>query len=156
VEVPSGDHVHEQRLPFYMPPRTNLASQAEAFLAPGAGAPLDVAKNYLKAHTDTLGLSAEDIDAAHVTNQYTDEHNGVTHIYLQQTYAGTRIANALINVNVAEDGRVLNAGSAFIGGVSAEVVQNDVKLDAREAIAAAGKALGLQGAITMLPSAAAD
>lgn len=78
---------------------------------------LTLATSYVSANASSFGITAD--DAAHfvVTDQYVSEHNGVTHVYLQQTYQGLTIVDATINVNVMADGSILSANSSFVGGV---------------------------------------
>ena len=53
-----------------------------------------------------------------VTDQYTTASNGVTQIYLQQTYLDLSIVDATINVNVLADGTVFSANSAFVDAMT--------------------------------------
>ena len=48
-----------------------------------------------------------------VTDVYTSDHNGVTHVYLRQQKDGTDIADANATVNV-QDGAVIFSGSRFV------------------------------------------
>ncbi len=75
------------------------------------------ATTYLTRNAASLGLTNDDVANYVVTNQYTDAHNGVTHLYLQQTYKGLSIIDANINVNIAADGTIINANSSFLANV---------------------------------------
>lgn len=77
------------------------------------------ATSFLQNNAASFGLTAADLSNFVITDQYTSSHNGVTHLYLQQTYLGIPIIDANINVNVAANGTVLSANSAFVGNVSA-------------------------------------
>jgi Zn-dependent metalloprotease len=55
-----------------------------------------------------------------VKNQYTDEHNGVTHVYAKQTFKGAEVVNGDLNVNVDKYGRVFSFGSSFFTGSVAQ------------------------------------
>lgn len=102
----------------YLPPAKQLADRTGFLSGPQAGAPETIATDYLKANAAQLGLTSGDWSHFRVTSQYTDAHNGVTHIYLQQTYRGLPIENTRAYVNVAADGSVINAGASFVPGLS--------------------------------------
>ncbi|MDH3402009.1 MAG: metalloprotease, partial [Acidobacteriota bacterium] len=72
---------------------------------PAAGTPLEIALGYLDANRGELGLTAGDIADFAVSDEYTTQHNGVTHVYLQQRLGGIEVVNGLFNVNVMPDGR---------------------------------------------------
>ena len=83
------------------------------------GDPLDIGLGYLTDNAGALGLVAEDVVQLIVTDQYTDVRTGITHIYLQQTYRGLPVANAVANINVTASGEIINVGSSFVAGLSA-------------------------------------
>src|SRR6476620_1921133 len=80
------------------------ASPIHFLTGPNAGNPIDIALAYITANKAQLGLTAADISAMAVTDQYTDKDVGTTHIYLRQTQAGIQVYNGNINVNVARNG----------------------------------------------------
>ncbi len=93
---------------------------AGGFLSsPSSDAPMDIVVDFLNNNAADLGLASTDLQNYIVTDQYASGHNGVTHIYLQQTYDGLPVAGATINANVTADGRVLNVGSSFVAGLDA-------------------------------------
>ncbi|KAJ3113988.1 Fungalysin/Thermolysin Extracellular metalloproteinase 5 [Phlyctochytrium bullatum] len=51
-----------------------------------------------------------------VTDAYTSDHNGVTHVYLVQTIDGLEVANGVANVHIDAHGRVLSFSSSFHHG----------------------------------------
>jgi extracellular elastinolytic metalloproteinase len=55
------------------------------------------------------------LGSAYVARQYTDEHNGVTHILYRQRYQGLDVYNAAYLVNIDAQGQVLNAGGELFG-----------------------------------------
>ena len=92
--------------------RPNYLSGPSAITA--SNTPLNIAVNYLKQNASAYGIESRDLDHYIVTNQYKDDHNGVTHIYLQQTYNGLPIADALASIHIGPTGRVLTAGINFV------------------------------------------
>lgn len=94
------------------------APNAETFLtAPQSGEPATLAIEYLRANASSFGLTAGDLNHYQVTNNYTSELGGITHVYLGQTYNGLPIANAVASVSLTSDGRVLTAAASFVPGL---------------------------------------
>ncbi len=110
---------------------------------PNDGVALDIALAYIEANAADLGLTAADISDMAISDQYTSQHNGVTHIYFQQQLNGIRVHNAILNINVASDGSVINLGSRFVPDVANAVVANDATVSAVEAVTAVAGELGL-------------
>ena len=79
--------------------------------------------------------AAEDLAEVRVTDEYTSDHNGVTHVYLRQQLDGEDVVGANANANI-KNGRVLYAGSSFVHNLrdSASGLQ---QLTVEQAIAAA-------------------
>jgi uncharacterized membrane protein YkoI len=80
-------------------------------------------------------FSASDLDGVIVTDEYTSDHNGVTHVYLQQAHDGVPVEGAVATVNV-QRGAVIFAGDRFIRGLNDNVSGAQV-LSASEAEEAA-------------------
>lgn len=85
-------------------------------IAPAADA-FNIALAHLVANAEDFGLTEDDLADYIVTDQYSDDHNGVTHIYLQQIYQSLPILGSDISVNIGPDGTVLNAYSSFVPDV---------------------------------------
>ncbi len=99
----------------YLPPTAFQTSSPAAYLSgPASGTPLQVAQNYLSQNKAALGLSAADLTHYNVTDNYTDEDTGVTHIYLQQTFNGLPIADAVGSVHITANGEVVSASANFV------------------------------------------
>jgi Ca2+-binding RTX toxin-like protein len=79
---------------------------------------LAAATSYLEANAADFGLTLADAQNFAVTSQYGDDHNGVTHVYLRQTYQGLQIVDADINLNVGSDGSILSVYSSFVNDVA--------------------------------------
>ncbi|MBS1875848.1 MAG: M36 family metallopeptidase [Acidobacteria bacterium] len=88
----------------------HLLGVSKPLTPPSAGAPRDIADNFLHAQAAALGVSGADLSSAYVVRQYTDAHNGVTHILYRQQFQGLDVYNSGFVVNLDADGRVLNAG----------------------------------------------
>jgi hypothetical protein len=64
--------------------------EPEFLTGPAAGKPLELALGYLVAHHPDFGLEIADVGDLVATKIYTSRHTGVTHLYLQQRYGGSR------------------------------------------------------------------
>ena len=110
---------------------------------PRAGAPRDIALDYVRQNAGALGLGAKDVGEVIVTDQYTSAHTGVTHIYLRQSHEGIEVVDANMNVNVARDGRIINLGQSFVPNLAA-AISGSSPLQAVQAARAAARHLGLE------------
>ena len=91
-------------------PQITLKAHSDFLTGPNAGAPLDIAKDYLRTNSTALGLTVQDIDALKVTNNYQSSGSKTTHIYFQQVVNGLPVVNANININIAKNCEVINVG----------------------------------------------
>lgn len=119
-------------LPFYDRQQNSPTGQPQSlstspgFLSgPNVGAPLDIALQYIHQNAAHLGLSEADLTDLVVKDQYTTQHNGVTHLYLRQRYHGIEVYNADININISRNGEVINLGNRFVPAL-AQAINTDV------------------------------
>ena len=110
---------------------------------PSEGEPLEIALNYLHQNKAKWGLTAADLDNLAVTDIYSSSHNGVTHIYLRQQHAGIMVFNANININVAQDGSIINMGNSFIANAAERVNGTEPALSSTAAVESAAAHLEL-------------
>lgn len=102
------------------PEQNRLGDRTGAFLTgPMDGDAQDIAFDYLRMHADELGATASIIDSARVDLEYVDPASGVTHLYLTQQVNGLDVSQSVLNINIAEDGEVMNAGSSFVADTTA-------------------------------------
>ena len=74
---------------------------------------LEISLNHLEQKREILDLTTTDISNYRISDLYTSKHNGVTHIYLQQQHEEIDLQNAIININVLPNGKILNSGNRF-------------------------------------------
>ncbi|SHJ68850.1 Por secretion system C-terminal sorting domain-containing protein [Hymenobacter daecheongensis DSM 21074] len=110
-------------------------------LGSAQNAPLSRALTQLSAQRTQLGLSEADLSNPAVTNQYTDAHNGLTHIYLRQRHAGIEVLNAVADAHVARDGKITALHSSFLPNVATSARATTPTLTPAQAVAAAARAL---------------
>jgi len=113
-----------------------------------AGAAVDIALDFLRTNADQFGVTAADFDNVLVYSSYVTESTGITHVSFRQTVNGLEIENANIIVNVAADGRILNAGGGFVNDVArfrnaapAPTASVQPEIDALQAVALAAQFL---------------
>ncbi len=111
---------------------------------PQAGEPSTIATDFLWSHRDDLGLSERDLSEMEVSSAYTSR--GLTHIYFQQTMRGIPVEGAVLNINIAADGRVLSLGNRFLPDLPSSVNGATPSLGAVDAALAASDDLGLGSA----------
>lgn len=122
---------------------SSLGTPGEFLTGANAGEPLDIVLNYLIENRAALGLSEADINNAVVSDQYVSQHNGVTHIYLQQVYNGILVFNAILNSNVTHDGRIINVGNRFVGNLTGAVSGTSPAISQEAAVSAAASHVDL-------------
>ena len=72
------------------------------------------AERHIKANLESHDLINSDIENWYVSDNYVSKHNGINHIYYQQTYQGVSVLDAIININVLQDNSVLSWNSRFV------------------------------------------
>ncbi|RPD49749.1 T9SS C-terminal target domain-containing protein [Hymenobacter sediminis] len=128
---------------------TARALAAAALLAvPGLAAAqssvlLDQARNALQARTSALGLKKTDVADPVVTSSFTDEHNGITHVYFRQRHQGVEIYNAVADVHLNATGKVASLHSSFVANTADQARPATPGLSAEQAVSAAARALKL-------------
>lgn len=83
--------------------------------------PLDIALRHLEKNQKELHLTKTDLSNYFVSDLYTSKHNGVTHVYLIQQHDGIPLRNAIINVNILPNGKVLNMGNCFVSDLQSRI-----------------------------------
>ena len=105
----------------YFPPSQFIYSDGGFLSQPDTAEPLDIALSYLDAHAADFGLTAADVAAPLVTDLYTDDDTGITHVYLRQQVNGLEVANANIGIHISSLGQVISAGGGFVPGLTAQL-----------------------------------
>ncbi len=131
-------------LAYYQPPTTSLVDTKAFLTRPSTDQPINIALNFLRSQADKLALTADDLDAPRVTDMYTDDDTGVTHIYLMQTLEGFDVSNAVLNVHVSRAGEVISANSSFVNAPPRGIWNGNIAtLLPSGALASAAEPLGL-------------
>ena len=126
-----------------MPLSKSLGEPGEFLTGPNDGNPLDIALNYIRQNAAALGVSDADLADLVVTDQYTSKHNGVTHIYLRQQVNGLEVFGSSLNINITNDGSVINVGNRAVANLADAANGASPTLTAEAAVFAAADQLGL-------------
>lgn len=102
----------------------------------------DLVGNYLLEQHSNYGLNEADIDGWIVTDHVKSKHNGVEHVYIQQTHQGIPVFNAVANANIWQ-GRVLNMGNSFVPRLATKVNATQPSLSPIQAVQAAATFLNI-------------
>ncbi|HEX8507526.1 MAG TPA: T9SS-dependent M36 family metallopeptidase [Hymenobacter sp.] len=122
----------------------SIASHSQNKPLPARKAVPQAALDHLRSNKQALRLTDADIANLELSSQAVSQNNGVRHLFLQQTFNGIEIHNAISNVNLTRDGKVLNLGDRFEKDASRRVAASKgATLTAQAAVAAAARHLGL-------------
>ncbi len=80
----------------------------------------EIARTYTASMAVEAGLSSIDLESLYVDREYTDAHNGVTHIVYRQQFRGIEVYNAAWSVNINSSGQILSAGGELFGAPRVE------------------------------------
>ncbi|MCB1036524.1 MAG: M36 family metallopeptidase, partial [Acidobacteria bacterium] len=97
----------------------------------------------LEARQGSLGLTARDLTDAKVADRVVSRHTGALHLYLQQTYDGIEVHNAILNITVTRDGVVAHVGNRFVPDLASVVVPGGARISPQQAVAFTAQALEL-------------
>src|SRR5262245_7466264 len=113
---------------------SRVFSFTENLSAPSAADPEAIARGFLKDNNDLFLLGADGVDGLSVSRRYRTEHNGVTHVTLQQRINGVEVFLADMSVHVARDGSVLAASGELIPNVTRTANLAEPKLTAAQSL----------------------
>lgn len=74
----------------------------------------EIAFNYIQNQRNNYGLSQQDVADIQLLSETSSAHNGVTHLYFRQGVQGIGIEDAVANMNISREGKVISFHSAFI------------------------------------------
>ena len=96
--------------------------------------PLDIALRHLEQNQKELQLTKSDLSNYIVSDLYTSKHNGVTHVYLNQHHNEIILRNAITNVNILPNGKVLNMGNRFVTDLQSRVNTTSASISPEQAV----------------------
>ena len=102
------------------------------------------ALDHLRSNRQALQLTDADIANVALSSETLSKKSGVKHLYLQQLYQGIEIHNAITNVSMTKDDKVIHVGNQFEKDVAHRVKTTKARLTAEAAVAAAAKHLQIR------------
>ena len=102
----------------------------------------DIAFEHLRARRTKLGLSDGDLEDLR-SRSFVKRRNGTTHLNLRQRVRGIEVMGGDMGLAVDRNGRVFGLWSHFVSGAAVKSKLGRPTLNAREALAAAARALSL-------------
>jgi len=109
-------------------------SFTENLTGPIVADPEAIARQFLKSNDDLFLLGSDGVDRLVVSRRYRTEHNGVTHVTMQQRINGVEVFLADMSIHVARDGSVLAASGELIPNVARTANLTEPKLTAAEGL----------------------
>lgn len=93
----------------------------------------EIARGHLEANREQWQLTAEDLRFMHLNDQYTSKHNSVEHVYLNQTFRGIPVHNAISGIHI-KDGKVVYTTNKFVPNLFSKVNTTNPVISPQEAI----------------------
>lgn len=115
----------------------SLSTKAQQKISP------ELAQTWLEQKQAELELTTDDIADFVITDQYTDAHNSVTHIYLQQRYQGINIEGGIISMHLKNGTEIIHVSDRFEKRIRGRIASGRNQLSAIEAVQMASRDLGL-------------
>lgn len=107
--------------------------------------PRQTALRFLQENPVKFGLTAADVADVRVTDEYLSKNNGITHVWVQQQYAGIPLFNGLFGLHVKPDGGVAHLAHRFVPELSSKINTTLPSLGAAKAVEMAAAHLGFKG-----------
>ena len=114
-----GDHSHGHELvgDLFMNPGVHQGGDGYVTQPVLGYSPREVGISFLQDNAADFGLVPADFQDYVVLSEYVSQHTRVTHLVLQQQHNGVLVENAVANVAIDNDGRILSAGANFVNGL---------------------------------------
>ncbi len=90
-----------------------------------------------------LNLNSNDLSDFIITDQYTDQHNGITHIYLRQRVNGIEIFDANSNMHIDRSGKLISLNNSFVSNIKQKAESAIPTIGVQTALANVGTHLNM-------------
>ncbi len=110
--------------------------------------PADIGKSFA---AQAFNLRPEALAGVFLAKEYTDEHNGVTHLSYRQSFQGIEVANADFAVHIDRDGQVISAGGELFNAPESFNAALFESAAARKAVRTAVKSVSTDKQKTFFP-----
>lgn len=111
----------------------------------------EVGKKFLRENATKLGLTQSDVNDYIISDMYRTEHNGMTHLYFNQSYNGIPVSYAILNVNIAKDDAIPYYGNRFINDLKSKISGKKPEITPEVSVSNVAKEIGIYnpGEITL-------
>ncbi|HEY6402275.1 MAG TPA: M36 family metallopeptidase, partial [Blastocatellia bacterium] len=123
---------------------SRLYSHTETLSGPSTASASSVARGFLKSNDDLFRLSAAEVDGLKEARRYRSEHNGLTHLTLQQEVGGIEIFQAAMTMHLNRDGAIIAASGELLPGAGGSVNLSQPKITASAALSKAAEESGAE------------
>jgi extracellular elastinolytic metalloproteinase len=103
-----------------------------------------IARNFVRAHGDLLGLSSMDISGMEITDIVSSRVTGTMHVYFEQRHLELPVYNGQLQFNVHKNGRIASINNSFIPGIAGVAKTAIPVLGAEHAVASAAANLSIE------------
>ncbi|MEI6595249.1 MAG: T9SS-dependent M36 family metallopeptidase [Bacteroidota bacterium] len=90
-----------------------------------------------------LNLNSNDLSDFVITDQYTDQHNGITHVYLRQRVNGIEIFDANSNMHIDRNGKLISLNNSFVSNIKQKAESAIPTIGVQTALANVGTHLNM-------------
>lgn len=104
---------------------------------------LQIVEQYLNKKAVDHGLAKSDISEVKITDNYTDNHNGLTHVYAQQQLGGIEIVGSNLGLHFQNEHEMLHVSNRFFKKVNQRLGNNTLNIEALQAVRSAAADLDL-------------
>ncbi|TDR22631.1 M36 family metallopeptidase [Marinicella litoralis] len=111
--------------------------------------PAEDARTLLVNQLSNLNVTNKDVQDAAITSHYLSEKNGISHLVFKQQLNGIEVHKGLIQLNLDQQGKILNLHNLFVNNLAAKAPQVSPFIAADQAILNAAQELGI---VTRLPA----
>ncbi len=123
---------------------SRLYSHTDTLSDPTTGDAGAVARGFLKGNDDLFRLSVAEVDGLKEERRYRTEHNGVTHLTLQQEIGGIEIFQSAMTMHLNREGAIISASGELMPGAARSVNLSQPKIPAVEALRIAAEQSGAE------------
>jgi len=91
----------------------SLQRRGAALAAPLPGSPVEAARAFLREHADLFGIDPAAVDGLRVARDYRTSHNGLRHVWLEQSVAGLPVFLGQARFHFTSRGELVSVGGDF-------------------------------------------
>lgn len=96
--------------------------------------PLDIALRHLEDNKEKWNLTEQDISDLIISDNYVSTPSQATMLYLMQRYNGVKVNNAIFNVGISKEGKVVHAGNRIVSNIANKVNTTSPSLTSADAV----------------------